>query len=435
MSDVSVRSSQVVLSDNDNATCRVSPAEKKSTFSVSVVASGYCICMSGFFTGAAMAAGLSLKSAIIAAIIGNLILSLYGGAMGAAGAREGVATSLLARHSFGRQGSKLIGLIVALVMAGWFSVQVGFFGSTINAMFPNAGFITSKYVAAFWGGILMMFTAYYGYKGLNILSFVAVPLIAIIAVIGTVVAINYAGGWGAMMLKTPTTPMSIGAAIVIVVGSFAGGAAAQADITRYAKDTKAAWISSIVGYMMANLFIIIAGFLCTMATGIGDLPVALLSLGLGMPALIILIMAQWTTNDNNLYTSSLGVANMIPIKKKKITLIVGIIATLIGTAGLADYFIAWLSILGIGLPPMAGIIIADYYILKKGHYEFGPGTRYCNWSIIAFASWLIACVVGYTLSWGIACINSLVVGFAVYLVLMKALGKNPACTVGECIEE
>ncbi len=223
MSDVSVRSSQAVLSDNDNATCRVSAAEKKSTFSVSVVASGYCICMSGFFTGAAMAAGLSLRSAIIAAIIGNLILSLYGGAMGAAGAREGVATSLLARHSFGRQGSKLIGLIVALVMAGWFSVQVGFFGSTINAMFPNAGFITSKYVAAFWGGILMMITAYYGYKGLNILSFVAVPLIAIIAVIGIVVAINHAGGWGEMLLMTPTAPMTIGAAIVIVVGSFAGG--------------------------------------------------------------------------------------------------------------------------------------------------------------------------------------------------------------------
>ncbi len=154
-----------------------------------------------------------------------------------------------------------------------------------------------------------------------------------------------------------------------------------------------------------------------------------------MPALIILIMAQWTTNDNNLYTSSLGIANMIPVKKKKITLIVGIIATLIGTAGLADYFITWLSILGIGLPPMAGIIIADYYVLKKGHYEFGPGTKYCNWGIIAFISWFAACVVGYTASWGIASINSLVVGFVVYLVLMKALGKNSALMVGECIEE
>ncbi len=89
--------------NNDNATRRVPDSEKKSTLSVAMVTAGYCICMSGLFTGASMAAGMSLRNAIIASIIGNLILSVYGCAVGVAGAKEGVSTSILARHSFGRQ--------------------------------------------------------------------------------------------------------------------------------------------------------------------------------------------------------------------------------------------------------------------------------------------------------------------------------------------
>lgn len=422
--------------NNDNATRRVPDSEKKSTLSVAMVTAGYCICMSGLFTGASMAAGMSLRNAIIASIIGNLILSVYGCAVGVAGAKEGVSTSILARHSFGRNGSKIIGVLLAVVMLGWFSVQVGFFGDTIHAMFPNAGFITNKYFAAFWGGILMLLTAYFGYKGLNILSYIAVPLIALIATIGVIVAVNQAGGWGVLQTMQPAATVSIGGAIVMVVGSFAGGAAAQADITRYAKTPKVAVIATIIGYMIANMFIIIAGYICTVATGIGDLPAAMLSLGLGFPALVILIMAQWTTNDNNLYTSSLGLSNTLNIPKKKITLVAGILATIVGAAGLSNYFDTWLNIIGIGLPPMAGIILADYYFVKHQKYEYGPGTRYNSWNLLAFLSWAIACVVGYTVTWGVASINSLVVGLVLYIILMKTAGKDGHTgMVGTCIEE
>jgi len=67
-------------------------------FDVAMVSAGFCICMSGLFTGAAMAVGLKLKDAIIATIIGNVILAVYGGLLGSAGAKEGVATSVLARY-------------------------------------------------------------------------------------------------------------------------------------------------------------------------------------------------------------------------------------------------------------------------------------------------------------------------------------------------
>lgn len=88
-----------------------------------------------------MAAGLNLREALIAAFVGNVILSFYGGAIGAAGAREGLSASRLSLFSFGSQDFKIVSLVLALTMVGWFSVQAGLFGITMNAMFPGAGIL------------------------------------------------------------------------------------------------------------------------------------------------------------------------------------------------------------------------------------------------------------------------------------------------------
>lgn len=406
------------VTHDDYATERVPLSERRGIFNVSMVAAGYCIAMSGLYTGAALAAGLELKEALLAAFVGNTILAILGGTIGAAGAKEGLSSSRISIFSFGKNGFKIVSFVLAITMAGWFSVQAGFFGNTINAMFPNAGFITNPNFAALWGGLLMLLTAYYGYKGLSILSYIAVPLIVFIATWGVKLSINDVGGWSNAMAITPVGNITVGAGIVMVVGSFAGGASAQADITRYAKDAKAAWVSSIVGYILANTFIVVAGYLTTLTTGIGDLPKAMLGLGLGFPALIILIMAQWTTNDNNLYTSALGLANIFNIEKSKITLIIGIVGSILGGLGIADYFANWLNILGIGIPPMAGVIIADYYIIRKQNYNIDQ-SKIPAWNINAIIAWALGSVIGFVLKAGIASINSLIASMIIYVILMK----------------
>lgn len=178
-----------------------------------------------------------------------------------------------------------------------------------------------------------------------------------------------------------------------------------------------------------------AGYLITSATGEGDLPVAFLAMGLGVAALLILILAQWTTNDNNLYTASLGLSNCLPFPKKKIVVVTGLVATIVGTMGLADYFSTWLNVLGVALPPVAGVVICDYYLLKKQHYEYGPGTKYCKVNIWAFVGVIAGAGVGFTIDMGIASINSLVVSVIVYYIVMKLFGNKGQGILGEEIEE
>jgi cytosine permease len=418
------QSNTKVTTTNDFATTRVPAEFRKGTFEVSMVAAGFCIAMSGLFTGASMAAGLTFPQAIMAALIGNTILGFFGGLIGAAGAREGLSSSRLSRFSFGTQGFKVVSLVLALTMFGWFSVQVGFFGNTINAMFPNAGFITNVPVAAFWGGILMLLTAYFGFKGLSALSMIAVPLIVITATIGVFLSVSGAGGWDQLFAMEVVGTITLTQGITMVVGSFAAGASAQADITRYAKDEKAAWISTFIGYMIANSFIILAGFLTSLATGEGDLPRAMLAIGLGLPSLLVLIAAQWTTNDNNLYTSSLGLSNIFKTKKSNIVLVLGVLGSALGAFGMADYFVGWLVILGVGVPPMAGIILADYFIIHSGKYDLENDSDLPAWNMTAIIAWLVAGVAGYTVNWGIASLNSLVVAMVIYIVLMKTVSKR-----------
>src|SRR5699024_5605951 len=135
---------------------------------------------------------------IITIVIGNAILSLIGGLMGAIGAKTGVTTAMIANKSFGTSASVIIGFLLGITVIGWFSVQAGFFGQTIHAMIPIGGFITSTPVAAAWGGCLMILTAFIGYKGIRILSNVAIPLLLVLAAFGIVLAISKSGGWASL---------------------------------------------------------------------------------------------------------------------------------------------------------------------------------------------------------------------------------------------
>lgn len=412
---------------DDYSTERVPLDRRSSTFSVAMVASGFCVSMSGMYAGAALAKGLSFKEAFLSAFIGNLILTLYGSLMGIIGTWEGLSSSRLSIYSFGKKGYKIVAFVLAITMAGWFAIQAGLFGSAFSEIFPHKNFITSAEFASFWGGILMMFTAVIGIKGLSTLSKIAVPAIFICAVIAMVMGVQSIGGINFLLTIKPTEQWSLARGVVIVVGSFAAGAAAQADVSRYAKDSKASLYSTIVGYGLANTFIIIAGYIIVATTQVNNLPKAMIQLGLGVPALIVLILAQWTTNDNNIYTSSLGFAQIFGGNRWRYALIVGVLGSVLGAFGIVAHFTDFLNFLGIGIPPMAGVIIADYYILKEKSYniDISSISNY-NWS--AIISWIIGGISGYIIEWGIPSFNSLVVSFIVYIILnyksLKMRGKN-----------
>ena len=185
------------LVQNDWSTASVPKEFRRSNYGVVATLVGQIIALSGIYIGASMVGGMSLSEAFLATICGSAILAVLGGFLSWVGTKTGVGLSMLLRESFGTIGSYIISVMLLFVAVGFFGYQATFFGDTIHAMFPGAGWITSSTVAGVWGGLLMMTTALVGYKGIEWLSNWASPLILVMCIASCILAIVRIGSLSA----------------------------------------------------------------------------------------------------------------------------------------------------------------------------------------------------------------------------------------------
>ncbi|MCL6445530.1 MAG: cytosine permease [Alicyclobacillus sp.] len=419
----------------DYAISAVPVSERRSTLSVFVTSCAWIISLSTIFTGGALTSGLTFGDSIAAGFIGMLILAVYGFFQGWMGARYGVSTTMLARQSFGRRGAGLFGIVLAITLGiGWFAWQISFFGLTLAQMFPHQWFARPT-VAMIWGGILMILTALIGYRGLAAISYIAVPLVFILSIWGLVAAVAHAGSWANLFHSHPTgAPITMFAGVTMVVGNAALGAVVFPDVTRYGKTPLKGGFGASIGYFLGGLFCVISGAAMSIAAhvpGVGttpNIPAAMAELGLGFFAFLILVFAQWTTNDNNLYTGALGLRNVVRISKPVLASVMGIIAIIIAVSGLQNEFVPFLNFLGTYVPPIAGVMIADHWLvgprIRGREYRFGTGTTYAQWNILAIVITILAGYVGSNLHFGISAINSTIIallGYYLVALILKSL--------------
>ena len=147
---------------------------------------------------------------------------------------SGLSTHLLTQYSFGKYGSYLTSFLLGAIQIGWFGVGVATFALLVNQV-TNI----NMYILIFIGGILMSSTAYWGFKALTILSFIAVPAIAILGSISVFQATESAGGLSAMIILNPENPIAFTTALTMCIGSFIGGATLTPDFMRFTKTKKA----------------------------------------------------------------------------------------------------------------------------------------------------------------------------------------------------
>lgn len=145
-------------------------------------------------------------------------------------------------------------------------------------------------------------------------------------------------------------------------------------------------------------------------------------------AILVLGLNIWTTNDNALYSSGLGLANIFNQKKKPMVLIAGIIGTLL-SVWLYYNFCNWLNVLNCTLPPVGIILVISYFMNQKDYEKPDENLETVNW--FAVAGVVIGAIVANVVSWGIASINGMVVA-AVCYVIGQMVRKNEAGN--ECID-
>lgn len=422
-----------------------SPVPEKARYrwySQGMIWAGAAFCLPAFSIGGMLASMMSFSELLIAVIFGSAILTVIASLLGVIGAKTHLASAFTSRFTLGTGGSKIFGLITALSLFGWFGFQCSYFASsTISTLqlFNLSG--GSPVLWTIIGGLAMMITAVVGIKGLKWLSDIGVPLLFLLVIIATIITfvkVDFSVISAASVAAAGQ--MSIPAAIVTVVGSFIAGACSVPDITRFSKYPKDATSGCVLGYMISFPIILILGALFSYAYSSTDLcAIFITNCGLGIFAAVVLIISTWTTNDNNLYSSVLGLTNVLgkksPVPRWLLTVIVGVISTALGALGIVNYFTDFLNLLGVLVPPIAAVIIADYYLYNRNTdvYTFEKVGEVPVFRVKTCISALVGMVVGLICNYttildrltGIvpACIVAMV-GGVICLVIINLIVKS-----------
>ena len=413
--------------DHDFAQSQVPSTSRRGFWSMFVIMLGFTFFSSSMWTGANLGAGLTMKGFWTAMLIGNLILGVYTAALAWIAADSGLSVHLLSRRTFGQKGSWLPSFLLAFTQIGWFGVGVAMFAIPVKAWLEAKNINCNVWIPVIISGLAFTSSAYFGIKALSIISIVAVPIVAIGGGFSMLkVFFDNPDAWNTMLHFTPDAAkaLTISTAIGLTVGNFVSGGTCTPDFVRFAKSKKIAVSTTAIAFFIGNSLMFLFGAVGAMFYNKNDISEILVIQNLLVPGIIVLGLNIWTTNDNALYTSGLGLANITGFPKKAIVLFNGILGTILAV-WLYNNFCNWLSLLNTTLPPIGAVLIADFF-LNRGKDE-RPA------KIIRFeavASWAVGVLVANLLKFGISSINGMIAAILFYAILnafCKGRGKCCCC--------
>lgn len=419
--------------NNDFAREPVPQEERKHWFTISLVWIAVGIDLSAVIFGVELGSGMAFGDALISVLIGSGILGVLAAFCAYVGTATGFSTSMISRFTFGASGAKFVSFFMAVALLGWFGVQTGFFAENASAIFQHAFHINVPLpLLAALGGILMTSTAIYGYKAIEKLSAWAVPLLLILIFLTIGLAVNK---YGTEALSAPVDNIfTMGMAISLAISVFITGAVISPDISRWAKTKKDAVLASFIGFFVGNSFMIIVSMILSRIMDEDSLTTIMIMVGLGVPGILVLILAQWTTNTSNAYSSGLSFAVIFTkVHKGLLTLIAGILGTLLAVLGIYNNFINFLTIMSMFITPIAGVYTASYYFGKQKYFTVAVGQDR-NFKLLPLLAWFLGAAVNWMTSPGptglelfnfttIPALDSFIVAFVaqlIFILIMKA---------------
>lgn len=371
-----------------------------------------------------------LGSANFAFWVGSWIVAIISIFSGIVGARSRLSTYMILQFSFGQTGAKLVNLLMALILLGWYAVTCEEFGVAISqALKTMLNIDFNVKIATFIGSVLMTITTIFGFQMIEKFSRFSVPLLAAFMIY---VAFQATGDADSALdwTRTATTESEI-SLISTVIGLFVIAAVLMPDFTRYCPNDRESLIASAVGLGFTFPMVALMAAIPAVRTGESDLILIMAGMGVVFAALFVLVFATWSTNITNLYSSTLTLSTFATKTPSwKITVFGAIIATFAAVGGFASYFSDFLLFIGVCVTPLVGVYAVDFFLANDRDYDLNKleSTPAIGWP--ALIAWAAGSVLGYvtqngylTLT-GLSAIDALVATAVLYFVLAKALRKT-----------
>lgn len=408
-------------SQEDYPLSAVPQSDRKSLMSTAMVLLGFTFFTGTMFGGGTVGVAFDFTSMLGILFVGNLLLGLYAAVLGIIAQRTGLSTVLLAKHAFGEYGSKWVDFVLGFTQMGWYAWGTAMVAEVLNKV---AG-VPAEYnwILILVFGVGFSTTAFIGYRGLEILSKVAVPAMLILIAWSLTVATGDAGGFSGLMAIKPTQTLATGTAITIIFGTFASGGTQSTNWTRYASTAQIAALGALAAFFIGNGLMSLAGAYGALVYQDFDLVVVMSKQGLLVWAVALLMLNVWTTQDNTIYNFSVAGCTMFNSTKRRLFVVAGCaISVVLAFGGIYNMLIPYLVLLGTFIPPIGGVLMADYWFRHRNGYPEAPASQF-NWpGIIAYVG--ASAVAKY--SPGIAALNGIVAAVVLYAILNVAMGSGAA---------
>jgi NCS1 family nucleobase:cation symporter-1 len=382
-----------------------------------------------------MAAGMSWGQALFTVALGNTIVLIPILLNSHPGTKYGIPFPVFARAAYGTIGSNVPAIMRAIVACGWFGIQAWIGGEALNTFFTSIipgwhgllgpgfnGHTTTEWFSflLFWGLNVAII-----YRGMDLLRSVenwAAPFVLVMTALLLVWAVTEADGLGPL-LSQPGKFQTIGSfmpvfipSLTAMIGFWATLSLNMPDFTRFGRSQREQVIGQTVA-LPTTMFVFAAmGVLITSATTIiyGEViwdPIQLVG-RFSSPLVVAIAMftavvATLAVNiAANVVSPANDFANAFPklITFKTGGLITGILGILIQPwrllADPSGYIFSWLLGYSGGLGSIAGVLIADYWVIRRTSLSledlYLPSGRYGRWS----APGLVATLAGCAAAWG-----------------------------------
>lgn len=409
---------------------------RRSTFSVSMVWLGAPMIITTAITGSILVAGMGFLNALLAMLIGNVLMFGYTGALAYNAFQTGNSSALQASIVFGHKGYRVVSGLLSTLVLGWFAVQTGLTGALVQSAFKTDYLLITVCAGAFY-----LLITFLGIKGLHWIGVISVPFFA---VLGGWVLFDSAStaGWSQVLSyagTNPASPMALGLGVTVVFALFADGATLTADYSRWAPSGRGALVSTFSAFPLGMSLAMLVGGVMTAALQVPN-PNAFGSdnmfgymLAQNYPflsavAVLFLVCNLGSICSHCLYFSAVGFSRITGSKMRSCAIVLGVIGTAIAAANVWAYFIPWLSLLGIIVPPIGAILIVDLLALRR------DARADVNWRARPFIAWGIGAVVAFGVEhlapWMSTAVSSFLASAIVYLLIQPriAVGRVPLGT-------
>ncbi|MHB1134067.1 MAG: putative hydroxymethylpyrimidine transporter CytX [Chloroflexota bacterium] len=359
---------------------------------------GAAISIAEIFTGALLAPlglGLGLLAIVLGHAIGNTPFALGG----IISSQTGVPMMVATRPAFGVRGSYLGAALNVVQLVGWTAVMIVLGGQAANevsrALFGFDNVLLWKVLV----GLVTTTWALVGQRTWKWLNNISVGLLLLLCTLLTYAVL---GGQsiGELLARPPSGELPFGVGLDLAIALPISWLPLVGDYSRYARRSSSGFFGSWVGYFVGSCWMFLVGLLAALASGQPNPVPVMLALGLGVPALLVVLLSTFTTAFMDVYSTAVSSLNIAPRLGERPGIVLGgLLGTALALVFPMEQYESFLLLIGATFVPYFGVVLADYFVVHRRHYDtgqmFGRG-RYWFWrglNLRAFVAYALGVLV------------------------------------------